>query len=285
VSSLWHGVSVAGPITNTHVYRDITPIKGSIVVGVKGTVKSTRSFLVSLDDNTNVLNEAGKMKVCGDFEVTGDTTLGGITLPLDLDDLGDVTITSPASGQVPVYNGSAWVNRAFSDTQFWPSAVCDQGGAYAPLWNSNADATAPAYKLESGSNLTAASLEFVDTGTNQIFQTFCLPDDWIGALDLKIFWKCAPTSGNVVWQVQTAAITIGGTFDPTWNTAQTVTDAAQGTANRVNVATISGLTLTGLAAGGWLAFRIVRDPTHASDTIAASAFFLGAELKYRRTLA
>jgi len=177
------------------------------------------------------------------------------------------------------------LNIAIDDTVFWPAAVFDQGGVYAPLWNSNGDATAPAYISEAGSNLTAASLEFVDTGTNQIFQTCALPLNWSGPMDLRIFWKCTPTSGNVVWQVQTAAITIGGTFDPAWNTAQTVTAAAQGTSNRFNVATISGLTLTGLVAGGWLAFRIVRDPSHASDTLGASAFFLGAELKFRRSLA
>lgn len=178
-----------------------------------------------------------------------------------------------------------WDALTIAFTQFWPSAVCDQGGAYAPLWNSNGDATAPAYALESGSSLTTASLEFVDSGTNQVFQTFRLPSDWTGALDLAIFWKSTATTGNVVWQVQTAGIADGTTFDPAWNTAQTVTDATQGTASRFNTANLTSLTTTGLTAGGWLAFRLLRDPAHASDTLGASAFFLGAELKYRRTLA
>jgi hypothetical protein len=273
-----------GYVSDTELFYETSMI-GSAVFGVKTTVKNTRAIAAGLDDNTNVLDEAGKLKVFGDFEVTGDTTLAGVTMPPDLDDLGDVAITSPASGQVPVHSGSAFVNRALAFTHFWPAAVCDQGGAYAPLVNSNADATAPAYQLETGSNLTAASLEFVDSGTNQVFQTFRLPDDWIGALDLKIFWKSPATSGNVVWQVQTAGIADGTTFDPAWNTAQTVTDATQGTANRFNTATIAGLTLTGLTAGGWLVFRLIRDPSHASDSLAASAFLLGIELKYRRTLA
>ena len=43
-----------------------------------------------------------------------------------LDDLGDVTVTSAASQQSLVYNGTAWINKAttFTHTQSSASASC-----------------------------------------------------------------------------------------------------------------------------------------------------------------
>ena len=41
----------------------------------------------------------------------------------DLDDLGDVTISSAATGQVLQYNGTAWVNVASHDDQFMLAAA------------------------------------------------------------------------------------------------------------------------------------------------------------------
>lgn len=51
-------------------------IKGSFVAGVKTTVRATRSAAFGLDGNTNVHDEAGKLKIFGNFEVTSNTTLG-----------------------------------------------------------------------------------------------------------------------------------------------------------------------------------------------------------------
>lgn len=50
-------------------------IKGSAVFGVTGTVKASRAVLFSLDDAVNVLDEEGKLKVCGEAEVTDALTV------------------------------------------------------------------------------------------------------------------------------------------------------------------------------------------------------------------
>ncbi len=55
--------------------------KGSTVVGVTTTVTAPRAFAVGLDNNVNVLAEAGKMKVFGNFEVTGTATFRAIVSP------------------------------------------------------------------------------------------------------------------------------------------------------------------------------------------------------------
>ncbi len=169
-------------------------------------------------------------------------------------------------------------------TVFWPAAVTDNGAGYQPLFNSIAGATAPGAAPISGTNITACALDFVDSTLQQIWQTFRLPDDWVGAIDLKIFWRSTATSGNVVWQVQTGFIADGGDFDAALNAAQTVTDTTQGVASRFNTATLSSLTLTGAAAGKWMNFRLFRDPAHASDTLGATASLLGVEMKYRRAM-
>lgn len=227
--------------------------------------------------------------------------------------LTDVGLTSPLSdGEVLTYDSGSglWENAApaVSDsssntftnktlnaestgniitlpfTVFWPAAVCDNSVPYSPLWSCVSGATAPTATNITGSNITSAELEFVDGATNSIWIPFVLPSDWTGALDLRIFWRCTATSGNVVWQVQTGGVVDGGVVDVALNAAQTVTDAAQGSASRFNTASLSSLTLTGLVAGGWMWLRLFRDPSHASDTLGASAFLLGAEMKYRRAM-
>lgn len=169
-------------------------------------------------------------------------------------------------------------------TVFWPAAVSDNSVAYSPIFSSKSGSAPPTATSIAGTNIESAQLDFPDAGMKQIWNSFRLPDDWVGAIDMKIFWVTTATSGNVVWQVQTGFIADGGDFDAALNAANTVTDAAQGVASRFNTATLSGLTLTGAAAGKWMHFRFFRDPAHASDTLGATASLLGIEMKYRRAM-
>ncbi len=171
-----------------------------------------------------------------------------------------------------------------SFTHFWQGAIVDQDVAYNPFWNVNATPNGALYTGIAGSNVLTAGSTFPDAAAAWIFQEFALPTDWTGALDLRIFWKSTATTGNIVWQVQTAFASDGATIDPAFNSAQTVTDATQGSASRRNTASFTSLTLTGSAAGSTLYLKIKRDPTHGSDTLGADAIFLGAELTYRRAV-
>lgn len=63
------------------LYMALAPtaeIRGSAVFGVKTTVVATRAIAFGLDNATHTHNEAGKLKVYGDFEVTGISTIPGI---------------------------------------------------------------------------------------------------------------------------------------------------------------------------------------------------------------
>ena len=83
--------------------------------------------------------------------------------------------------------------------------------------------------------------------------------------------------------VATICVADAETDDPAFNTASTVTDAAKGTTNQTNDATVTGITTTGCAAGELLHLKVFRDSAHASDTLAATARLIGVELTMRRT--
>ncbi|HXE75322.1 MAG TPA: hypothetical protein VNN18_06785 [Candidatus Xenobia bacterium] len=129
-------------------------------------------------------------------------------------------------------------------------------------------------------------LDFAD-GASALTSTthLRLPSDWTGAIDAGFIWFSGSTSTNsVVWTLATACVADGeGLLAPTFNTAQTVSDANNATANTRNSATISTITTTGCAAGETLFLRIGRDPTNGSDTLAATAVLLELELTLRRT--
>ena len=135
-----------------------------------------------------------------------------------------------------------------------------------------------------GTNTIYGTLSFADTGTQYVMDRFRLPSDWTGAIDAVITWRCAATSGDVVWQIATAGVADGATGDPSFNTANTVTDTAKGTTLQWNTCTISNLTLTGLAAGSEFFFKVLRDPAHASDTLGAAAELVSVSLKLRRAI-
>jgi hypothetical protein len=111
-----------------------------------------------------------------------------------------------------------------------------------------------------------------------------LPADFTGDIDVTGKWQTSATSGNVVWQIQTACVANSESLDPSFNAASTVADAAQGTANRANDFTISSVTITGCAASELLFFKFFRDPANASDTLAATAELLHLTFTVRRAI-
>ena len=109
-----------------------------------------------------------------------------------------------------------------------------------------------------------------------------LPSDWVGSIDIVYDWFAAATSGSVVWGVQTSCVADAETDDPSWNTASTVTDAAKGTANQTNHASITGVTTTGCAASELLHLKFYRAASNGSDTMTGDARLIGAEVTIRR---
>ena len=150
------------------------------------------------------------------------------------------------------------------------AAIC-QGGAAASGFSMVSTANAyPTPNCPTLSNAVYGVLQFRDSYTQSIQTRMAITGTTIS---LDIWWRSsvADNTKNVVWQVQTACVATGESGDPSWNTAQTVTSAAAGTTNLWTKATISSITTTGCAAGEAMLVKLYRDPTHASDTIAATA--------------
>lgn len=164
-------------------------------------------------------------------------------------------------------------------------ARCEVSAPYFPMWNSDVTITA-GVSCSVGSNVVLGQSDFDDGSQESLQTSFRLPADWSSssAVDLVLTWRSTATTGNVVWQFATACVAVGEALDPAFNTAQTVTDATQGTASRMNTATITPITVTGCAAGEMFYFRLLRNPAHASDTLGATASLVYIDLTFRRAM-
>lgn len=117
-----------------------------------------------------------------------------------------------------------------------------------------------------------ATLQFSDSNT-QYIQDYIPIAPGVTAVNMVVAWRSSATTGNVVWQVQTAYVGNGDSGDVTFNAAQTLTSAAAGTTLRWTYASLSTLDLTGYnnAASSSLMFKFFRDPAAGGDTLGAVA--------------
>ena len=196
-------------------------------------------------------------------------------------DGGDNTQVRPSDWNAchDVEDGAITEAKLATPWKAWlPAAAC-VGTSAAPVWDLPSTNPAVAVCTIGGTNgVIQGTLDFAD-GANTLSaqMNFQLPAGHT-TVSANIKWFSATTSGSVVWQLQTSCVADSETNDPTWNTANTVTDAAKGTANQTNDASIASVTLTGCAAGELFHLRILRDPTHASDDHGGTARLIGVTL-------
>lgn len=168
------------------------------------------------------------------------------------------------------------------EKRWLPSAICQNATAVS-AWST--PTTSPAvFACNTGTNTQKGTADFADSADLSMQTALLLPADWAGTIDVRMRWFTSATSGNVVWQVSSISAADGETSDPAFNTASTVTDAAKGVTLQDNDASITGLTITGVAAGEMLYLKVRRDSAHASDTLAATASLRGIELTLRRAM-
>lgn len=164
-----------------------------------------------------------------------------------------------------------------------PVAGCSGATGYL-LWDT-LPTGAPTANCSAGltnSALMRASADFPDQdGDYSLQQALPLPPDWKAPLDLYLKWRAGGTTGDVVWQAQTACVADGDIQDVSWNTTILV-DTAKPTADQVNDAVLTNVTTTGCATGELLHLRILRNRTHAQDTIAGTVSLLAAAVQFRR---
>lgn len=170
-----------------------------------------------------------------------------------------------------------------TDHLWFAAARCDNATATSPEWSfPTSSPGVPA--CQTGTNTQFGTMDFADSANLSAQLHVRLPADWTGTIDALFKWFTSATSGDVVWQLATICRADGETSDPAFNAASTVTDTAKGTTLQQNDAAITGVTITGCAAGEVLYVKVFRDSAHASDSLAATARLVGLELTYRRAM-
>lgn len=126
------------------------------------------------------------------------------------------------------------------------------------------------------------TLDF-DPGTIEYAQfAVAIPKKWNrGTITARFRWSHASTTTNfgVVWALQAVAVGDDDTIAANFGTAQSVTDTG-GTTNDLYVtAETSAITVSGSpAAGDTVFFRVYRDATNGSDTLAIDARLHGVDV-------
>jgi len=151
-----------------------------------------------------------------------------------------------------------------------PAANCQYGTASTAFSLGVSDT--PTAACVEGANVRLGVLQFDESGV-QAVQTQIRLEGTITSVNLAGTWRTSATTGNVVWQVQTACAGDGGMADPAWGTAQTIVDAAKSTANQLNNFSLTGVTACSAGQNMWV--RFFRDPAHASDNLNATAELVG----------
>lgn len=130
-------------------------------------------------------------------------------------------------------------------------------------------------------------MDFADGSITAAQIAHPLPADYNGGtVTAKFYWTANSSSSNsVYWSLAGNAFADNETLDVTGGTAQSVTDAHNATAYKLNISSsTSAITISGTPAAGELVnWQILRDPTQAGDTLAATARLLAVVIDYTRS--
>lgn len=184
---------------------------------------------------------------------------------------------------------AADLNANFANIDYLDAKINEQiqvgAGAMLPVLTNGA---APSQVEIGASTRNFAVLSFADGATQLGAEfSFVLPSDYDGGTMTAIFfWTANSTSTNsVVWRIAGRCFADDETLDAAMGTYQDVTDANKSTAYDLNIsAATSAITIAGTPAAGKLVnFKVLRNPTDASDTLAAAALLISVVLTYTRS--
>lgn len=118
-----------------------------------------------------------------------------------------------------------------------------------------------------------------DANTGILYWSVPLPDEYdSGTITLRIWWTTAATANNAKFSVALSSRAAGQDYSTTEET-QTVTDAANGSASTLNVATVTFLAAD-FTAGDIIGIQLTRNPADAADTLGANLTIHAIDLEY-----
>ncbi|MDX2165734.1 MAG: hypothetical protein SF182_01665 [Deltaproteobacteria bacterium] len=211
-------------------------------------------------------------------------TRSGSALTVHLDEL--VTTGNTATLTNKTYDAEGTGNTLTTVERRWLRAAQCNNASAVLLWDTPT-ANAAAAACVTGSNTQKGVLDFDDTTDESIQQTVLLPTDWTGAIDARLDWLAAATSGAVGWCVQLVCVAAGETDDPAFPaqaSGNCVSSTAAGSTLQTTIATKTGLTATSCAAGELMHVQVSRDANGGAvtDDMTGDARLIGVELTFRR---
>ena len=175
-----------------------------------------------------------------------------------------------------------------SEVHWMKTVKCNQGAfpTIAGNWETpgiNINSI-PEVFCSGGTRVLNGSLNYAGTGARRIANlNMVLPTDQTGAINIRIFWGTPSNAGgNVEWIIETMCVADDESRNPMFITAQTVVDAAGGTAEDLMIASLPALTQTGCDRGDLFVIRVGREPGASLDTLVATAALHGLEVTINR---
>ena len=141
---------------------------------------------------------------------------------------------------------------------------------------------APLSRITEG-NTDYPSFNFDQTNNESLQFTWSPPANYNGgAVRAKIHWYAfgAGSSGNVVWNFAGTGLRDGDNLIRTFTAGQSVTDAYQGSHVYHITNFTADMTPANNAKNTCIKFRILRDASNSSDTLAGDARLVGVTLRY-----
>ncbi len=133
-----------------------------------------------------------------------------------------------------------------------------------------------------GTNHSYYVLDCNDSASNAAYWHWTMPGAYdAGTVNVTLYWEAAATSGNVVWDIQTAGVSpnVAQNIDPTLGAAQAVTTTVAAGANNLVTSVISNWT-TGWHTGDYIVFKAYRDGAAVGDTMTGNARLVKVKIEY-----
>jgi hypothetical protein len=275
--------SVSGSTMTFSLKSSSVTLQANVIGGdVTGTLAA---LVVGDDSHAHTSTSLSGIDISADTNLaaTHPVILTGDTLSLDHTLTSSLTITA-AGGLGVTYGltaGSLTVTAGMPHSFTYKAGVCQ--GSTASLGFSHYTSSGPTALCMASTSTIVGVASFIESSSGTVQDHFRLPTTWTGAISADIVWVSTATSNDVVWQVRTACVADAELGNPTFNTANTVTDTAKGTANQYNTTSIASLTTTGCASDEDFFFEFFRQPGHASDTLASTANLVSLRFTVRST--
>lgn len=264
------GTATALTVTITD---DWAALANGLFLAIKAPSAATGASTLVVTVPTAGALASKKIRRQGDSAIQANDWLANATLLLKYDSAYD-----SSAGAWVLLNpaGSGFTSADLGKESIWVPA-----GAMTPRATNGA--ARGSVEMSTNKNLVN-SLDF-DSSTQEFAQfSIRMPKSWNeGTVTFIPVWSHAATTTNfgVVWGLDAVAISDDDTLDVAFGTAQTSTDTGGTTNDSYQGPESSAITISGTpAAGDLVMYRVHRDPSDSSDTMAIDARLQGVLLLY-----